>query len=88
MTSSFIGNHPLITVLLVTRNRREFVDRCLSCLCRTSQLDNILIYVWDNASEDDTSDYLATYKEHPFIIPIRSNKKSLLVTEEKFFFPR
>jgi len=63
---------PEISVLVVTRNRRNFLDRCLMCLYSTSLSQERKIYVWDNASEDDTSAYLATLKHWDDIVIMRS----------------
>jgi glycosyltransferase involved in cell wall biosynthesis len=63
-----------ISVLIITRNRRDFLDRCLMCLYETSTSEERHIYVWDNASEDDTPDYLATLKNWPDITIFRSEK--------------
>ena len=51
---------PKITILLVTYNRRDLLERCLSCVYETSTDDERNIIIWDNASEDDTSDFLGT----------------------------
>lgn len=64
---------PEISVLIVTRNRRNFLDRCLMCIYSTSSLKERKIYVWDNASEDDTSAYLSTLKHWHDIVVMRSN---------------
>jgi glycosyltransferase involved in cell wall biosynthesis len=66
-----MNNQP-ISVLIVTRNRRDFLERCLMCLYATSTSNERKIYVWDNASEDDTHDYLATLKKWNDIVIIRS----------------
>ena len=61
-----------ISALVVTKDRRSFIERCLYCLCKTTEPGEIIIYIWDNASEDDTADYLATLKQWPYIFPMRS----------------
>lgn len=61
-----------IAILIVTRNRRDFLERCLMCICATSTPQERQIYVWDNASEDDTADYLATLKQWPEFTIMRS----------------
>ncbi len=66
-----MNNQP-ISVLIVTRNRRDFLERCLMCICSTSTLEERKIYIWDNASEDDTADYLATLKKWDDFVIMRS----------------
>lgn len=66
-----MGNPP-ISVLVVTKDRRSFVERCIYCLYNTTDPGEVIIYIWDNTSEDDTVDYLATLKQWPRIIPMRS----------------
>lgn len=61
-----------ISILVVTRNRRDFLERCLMCLCATSTPEERKIYIWDNASEDDTPDYLATLKQWDDFVIMRS----------------
>ena len=61
-----------LSVLLLTRNRREFVERCIYSLYATTEREQVMIYIWDNASEDDTADYLATLKKWPYFIPMHS----------------
>ncbi len=51
-----------ISILIVTRNRRDFLERCLMSICATSTDEEREIYIWDNASEDDTAEYLATLR--------------------------
>jgi glycosyltransferase involved in cell wall biosynthesis len=63
-----------ITALCVTRNRRSFIERCIMCLYKTTMPENLLIYIWDNASEDDTPEYLATLKNCSTILPMQSRQ--------------
>ncbi len=51
---------PPLTVLLVTMNRRELLEIGLWYLYETSTDEERDLWIWDNASSDDTPDFLGT----------------------------
>lgn len=65
---------PKITIMIPTSGRRDFLERCLSCIYETSEDDEREIIVWDNASEDDTPNFLGSLIGYPGIRAIRSEE--------------
>lgn len=63
-----------ITIMIPTSGRRDFLERCLSCIYETSEDDEREIIIWDNASEDDTPDFLGSLIRYSGIRAIRSEE--------------
>lgn len=61
-----------LSIVIITYNRRDFLEKCMYCVCETGNAENYDLYIWDNASTDDTADFLASYKKWNFIKPMRS----------------
>lgn len=63
-----------ITILIITGGRRRCLEQCLSCIYETSDDSEREIIIWDNASEDDTQEFLGSLMGYPGIRAIRSDK--------------
>lgn len=63
---------PPITILIVTMDRRDLLEKTLWYIYETSTDDERDIWVWDNASEDDTPDFLGTLVSWPGVRVFRS----------------
>jgi len=63
-----------ITILILTGGRRHCLEQCLSCIYETSDDSEREIIIWDNASEDDTQDFLGSLMDYPGIRAIRSEE--------------
>ncbi len=61
-------NNPLISILIVTHNRRDFFVKCVDAVIRTtSDLDREII-IWDNCSTDGTDKIIKEYaSKHGFV---------------------
>lgn len=57
----------MLTVLIVTYNRRDFLERCLSCLYETTNwfedMNCNKLLIWDNGSTDDTVNFLNMFEK-------------------------
>lgn len=65
---------PPLTVLLVTLDRRDILEKTLWYLYETSTDAERNILIWDNASSDDTADFLGTLQGWPGVRCFRSSK--------------
>ncbi|MDO8630128.1 MAG: hypothetical protein Q7R41_06505, partial [Phycisphaerales bacterium] len=63
---------PKITITIVTMNRREILEKTLYYLYETSDDSERDIFIWDNASTDDTPDFLGTMVGWPGVRVFRS----------------
>ncbi|MFN3873182.1 MAG: glycosyltransferase [Ignavibacterium sp.] len=52
---------PLISIIILCYNKIEFTKRCLSALFENTNYENFEVIVLDNASVDDTPDYLLSF---------------------------
>ncbi len=48
----------LVSILIVTYNRRDFIEKCISSLLPTLENINYEMFIWDNNSSDSTAGYL------------------------------
>lgn len=64
---------PPITILIVTMDRRDLLEKTLWHIYETSTDDERDIWVWDNASSDDTPDFLGTLQGWPGVRCFRSS---------------
>lgn len=78
---------PLITVLLVTMNRRDLLEIALWYLYETSTAEERDIWIWDNASTDDTPDFLGTMIGWPGVRVFRSKTNVGLVEPRRRMLP-
>lgn len=69
---------PLVSVIIVNNNTEvEFIGKCFSSLSKLTFAEKMEIIVVDNASEDNSLDYIIhTYGSFLNIKIIRSNKNS------------
>lgn len=65
-------NTPLISIIILCYNKLEFTKKCLKALFKNTRYKNFEVIVLDNASVDETPDYLLSYGET--IKYIRSEK--------------
>ena len=63
---------PKVTILISTLNRRDFLEKTLWHIYETSDDSERDIWIWDNASEDDTPDFLGTIAKWPGVRCFRS----------------
>lgn len=64
---------PRMTIMIVTMNRREFLEKTLWYIYETSDDSERDIFIWDNASTDDTEAFLGTMVGWPGVRVFRSN---------------
>lgn len=77
-------------IFIVVHNQLEYVKKCISSIVANTQ--NFKLYIWDNASDQETSGYLASLdanvirsdKNLGFIIP--NNRLSELGTSDYFIY--
>ncbi|HWQ80932.1 MAG TPA: glycosyltransferase family A protein [Ignavibacteria bacterium] len=61
-------NNPLISILIVTHNRKGFFVKCLDAVIRTTSDIDREIIIWDNCSTDGTAEIIKEYAAtHGFI---------------------
>ncbi len=65
---------PPLTVLIATMNRRDLLELALWYIYETSTVEERDIWVWDNASTDDTADFLGTLQGWPGVRCFRSER--------------
>lgn len=65
---------PRLTILITTMSRRDLLERTLWHVYETSTDDERNIFVWDNASTDDTAAFLGTLIGWPGVRVFRSNR--------------
>jgi len=65
---------PKLTVLIISFNRRWMLEKCLYALHETSSSDERDIIVWDNASTDDSPEFLGTILDWPGVRVVRSDR--------------
>ena len=63
---------PQLTILIVTLNRRDILEKTLWHIYETSTDEERNIWIWDNASTDDTADFLGTMVGWPGVRVFRS----------------
>lgn len=63
---------PRMTITIVTMNRRELLERTLWYIYETSDDQEREIWIWDNASTDDTAAFLGTMVGWPGVRVFRS----------------
>lgn len=63
---------PLITIMIVTMDRRDILEKTLWYIYETSDDTERDIFIWDNASTDDTPDFLGTMVGWPGVRVFRS----------------
>lgn len=57
-----------LSIVIPTFNRAEFLDRCLSILIPSAEKNNIVIYISDNCSSDDTRSVVSRWiSKYPLI---------------------
>lgn len=78
---------PPLTILLVTMNRRDLLEIALWFIYETSNANERDLWIWDNASEDDTSDFLGTLVGWPGVRVFRSRENLGLVGPRKRMLP-
>ena len=66
--------NPKMTVMIISFNRREMLEKCLYCIHETSDSDERDIIVWDNASTDDSPEYLGTILDWPGVRVVKSDR--------------
>lgn len=64
-----------IAVVVVTHNRFEYTRKCIECLLENSA-EEFDLYLWDNASKDETPEYLNSIKD-PRIVEIILSKDNV-----------
>ncbi|WP_290661941.1 glycosyltransferase [Ignavibacterium sp.] len=57
------GNSPLISIIILCYNKIEITKKCLTALFKNTKYQNFEVIVLDNASVDETPDYLLSYGE-------------------------
>lgn len=73
---------PQITILITTLNRRDLLEKTLWHIYETSSDDERNIWIWDNASTDDTPDFLGTMVGWPGVRVFRSKTNVGLVNSK------
>lgn len=63
---------PPLTILIVTMDRRDILEKTLWYIYETSTDEERNIWIWDNASTDDTPDFLGTMVGWPGVRVFRS----------------
>ena len=65
-----------VTIVLVTHNRLEYTKKTLARLLEdpTEEFD---LYLWDNASSDETADFLKDGVKDPRIVDVVLSKKNM-----------
>lgn len=63
---------PRMTIMIVTMNRRDFLEKTLWHIYETSDDSERDIFIWDNASTDDTAAFLGTMVGWPGVRVFRS----------------
>ena len=76
-----------ITILLVTMNRRDLLEMTLWYLYETSGVEERNLWIWDNASTDDTPDFLGSLVGRPGVRCFRSKENVGLVGAHKRMVP-
>lgn len=68
-------NNELISIMIVTYNRKDFIEKCISSLLTTLKDINYELIIWDNNSIDNTREYLKKLEsENPKIKAVFSDK--------------
>lgn len=78
---------PPITILLVTMDRRDILEKTLWYIYETSTDEERNIWIWDNASQDDTPDFLGTMMGWPGVRVFRSETDLGVVGPRKRMIP-
>ncbi len=68
-------NGELISIFIVSHNRKNFLKKCIESLLPTIEGFNYELIVWDNDSAQDTKDYLGSLKDSR--IKIRLNNENI-----------
>ena len=63
---------PLLTILIATLDRRDILEKTLWHIYETSTDEERDLWIWDNASQDDTADFLGTMVGWPGVRVFRS----------------
>jgi glycosyltransferase involved in cell wall biosynthesis len=65
------GEHPRVSIVVVTFNRLRMLRECLASLLEQTSGTDFEVIVWDNASTDGTGEYLDELaSEHPDVLRI------------------
>lgn len=76
-------SHPLVSVIVTTRNNHETLEVCLRTI-RSQSYKNMELIVVDNNSTDDTQDIARRYTKHVYIQgPERSAQRNFAVGKAK-----
>lgn len=78
---------PLLTIMIVTMDRREILEKTLWYIYETSDDSERNIWIWDNASTDDTPDFLGTLVGWPGVRVFRSKVDLGVVGPRKRMLP-
>lgn len=65
---------PQVTILITTMDRRPILETTLHYVYETSTDEERDVWVWDNASSDDTPDFLGTLQGWPGVRCFRSER--------------
>jgi len=76
LENSIIHIFPKVSIIMVTYNNKEYTELCIENLLEKTAYPNYELIIVDNASCDETKDYLNSLKERKSIIKVIFNENN------------